>query len=107
MSGCSEIKGIIINFDGLAWFSFINYTLATCITIYFLLVLNYEFTCVAVEVRKRTLYRQLILRKWRLKFRTIFDVIVDVVLDCFLYACKALNENSAHLCFMCVQRCIV
>ena len=58
--------------------------------------------CVAVEVRKRTLYRKLILRKWRLKFSNDFDVIIDVVLDCLLYACKTFNGHSACLCFMCV-----
>ena len=38
----------------------------------------------AVEVRKRTLYRKLILRKWRPKFSNDFDVIIDVVLDCLV-----------------------
>ena len=39
---------------------------------------------VAVEVRNRTLYRKLILRKWRPKFLNDFDVIIDVVLDCLV-----------------------
>ena len=55
----------------------------------------------------RTLYRKLILRKLRLKFLNDFNGIVDVVLDCLLYACKALNGNSARLCFICIQHCIV
>ena len=46
------------------------------------------FAYVAFEVRKRTLYRKLILRKWCLQFPNNFDVIVDVVLDCLVYACK-------------------
>ena len=58
---------------------------------------------VAVEVRKRTLYRKLILRKWRLKFSNDFDVIVDVVLDCLVYACKTFTGHSARLCFTCVD----
>ena len=72
------------------------------------IVLNYilYYTYVAVEVRKRTLYRKLILRKWRLKFSNDFDVIVDVVLDCLVYACKTFNGHSARLCFTCVRRCI-
>ena len=49
------------------------------------------FIYVAVEVRKRTLYRKLILRKWRPKFSNDFDVIIDVVLDCLVYACEAFN----------------
>ena len=57
---------------------------------------------VAVEVRKRTLYQKLILRKWRLKFSNYFDVIVDVVLDCLVYTCKKFNGHSARFCFMCV-----
>ena len=61
---------------------------------------------VAVEVRKRTLYRKWILRKWRLKFSNDFDVIVDVVLDCLLYDCKTFNGHSSRLCFMCIRRCI-
>ena len=61
---------------------------------------------VAVEVRKQTLYRKLILRKWHLKFRNNFDMIIDVVLDCLLYVCKTFNGHSARLCFMCVRRCI-
>ena len=40
-----------------------------------------RIVCVAVEVRKRTLYRKLILRKWRLKFSNDFDVILVVILD--------------------------
>ena len=60
-----------------------------------------------VEVRKRTLYRKLILRKWRLKLPNDLDVIVDVVLDCLVYACKTFNGHSAGLCFTCVRRCIV
>ena len=68
---------------------------------------NTKIIYVAVEVRKRTLYRKLILRKWRLKFSNDFDVIVDVVLDCLVYACKKFNGHSARLCFMCVRRCIV
>ena len=52
---------------------------------------------IAVEVRKRTLYRKLILRKWRLKFSNNFDVIVEVVLDCLVYACEAFNGNSTYL----------
>ena len=35
----------------------------------------------AVEVRKRTLYRKLILQKLCLKFLNDFNVIIDVVLD--------------------------
>ena len=62
---------------------------------------------VAVEVRKWTFYRKLILRKWHVKFSNDFDMIVDVVLDCLLYACKGFNGNSPHLCFMCARRCIV
>ena len=61
---------------------------------------------VAVEVRKQTLYRILILRKWHLKFLNDFDVIIDAVLDCLLYACKTFNGHSVRLCFMCVQRCM-
>ena len=61
---------------------------------------------VAVEVRKRTLYRKLILRKWRLKFSNDFDVILVVVLDNLLYDCKTFNGHSVRLCFMCVRRCI-
>ena len=61
---------------------------------------------VAVEVRKRTLFRKLILRKWRLKFPNDFDVIVVVVLDSLLCACKTFNGYSARLWFMCVRRCI-
>ena len=61
---------------------------------------------VAVEVRKQTLYRKLILKKWCLKFPNDFDAIVDVVLDCLLYASKTFNGHSARLCFMCVRRCI-
>ena len=68
---------------------------------------GFMFVYVAVEVRKRTLYRKLILRKWRLKFSNDFDVILDVVLDCLVYACKKFNGHSARLCFMCVRRCIV
>ena len=64
------------------------------------------FVCVAVEVRKRTLYRKLILRKWRLKFSNDFDVILVVVLDNLLYDCKTFNGHSDRLCFMCVRRCI-
>ena len=62
--------------------------------------------CVAVEVRKRTFYRKLILRKWCLKFSNDFDVIVDVVLDCLVYACKTFTGHSARLCFTCIRRCI-
>ena len=61
---------------------------------------------VVVEVRKLTLYRKLILRKWRLKFLNNFDVIVDVVLNCLVYDCKTFNGHSARLCFTCVRRCI-
>ena len=42
------------------------------------------FAHVAVEVRKRTLYRKLILRKWRLKFSNDFDVMVDAAVACLL-----------------------
>ena len=49
---------------------------------------QYAVIHVAVEVRKQTLYRQLILRKWCLKFSNYFDVIIDVVLDCLLYTCN-------------------
>ena len=66
-----------------------------------------QYAIVAVEVRKRTLYWKLILRKWRPKFSNDFDVIIDVVLDCLVYACEAFNGNSARICFMCVRRCIV
>ena len=60
---------------------------------------------VAVEVRKRTLYRKLILRKWRLKFSNDFDVILVVILDNLLYACKTFNGHSVRLCFMFQARC--
>ena len=48
--------------------------------------ISLDTVVVAVEVRKRTVYRKLILRKCRLKFPNNFDVIVVVVLDCLLYA---------------------
>ena len=53
----------------------------------------------AVEVRMRTLYRKLILRKWPLKFSNDFDVIVDVAVHCILYTCKTIIGHSAHICF--------
>ena len=62
------------------------------------LVLN-KVSYVAVEVRKQTLYRKLILRKWRLKFLTDFDMIIDAAVDCLLCACKGFNGHSAGLCF--------
>ena len=70
--------------------------------VYIYISTNVCFASVAVEVRKRTLYWKLILRKWCLKFPNDFDMIIDLVLDCLLYACKTFNEHSAHLCFMCV-----
>ena len=63
-------------------------------------IIHYTIKIVAVEVRKRTLYRKLILRKRHLKFLNDFDMIVDVVLDCLLYACKTLNGHSTRLYFM-------
>ena len=66
----------------------------------------YIYIYVAVEVRKRTLYRKLILRKWRLKFSNDFDVILVVVLDNLLYDCKTFNGHSVRLCFVYVRRCI-
>ena len=64
--------------------------------------ISLDTVVVAVEVRKQTLYRKLILRKWRLKFPNDFDVIIDVVLDCLVYACKAFNGHSSlfHVCTM-------
>ena len=72
----------------------------------FILYIHQYLAFVPVEVRKRTLYRKLILRKWRLKFPKDFNVDIDVVLDCLLYACKTFNGHSARLCFMCIRRCI-
>ena len=76
-------------------FSEIGFCVASCSYIY-----------VTVEVRKRTLYRKLILRKWRLKFSNDFDVILVVVLDNQWYDCKTFNGHSVRLCFVCVRRCI-
>ena len=59
------------------WVSYI-YMVCNVYIVNIVCIVNYYLNIyVAVEVRKRTLYRklQLILRKWRLKFSNDFDVI--------------------------------